>query len=178
MNLDEAWCLDHLDSQKSEVMEYILGCIATKRSRISKFQPGSITIFVANEEEARSVRLIPGYNELSWSREQQDKQNETQSINPLLTTSWLKLVLLFFNTAIAKLKSAGSRPAPLHPVSFQYMSDLHLEDGQRYETLVVPKSAPYLILAGDIGCLRNYNEYVAFLAAQCAQFDHVFFFWF
>ncbi|KAM5447926.1 hypothetical protein MaudCBS49596_005723 [Microsporum audouinii] len=134
MNLDEAWCLDHLDTRKHRVMEFILDRIASKVSRISEFQPDNITIFVETEEEAQTLRMIPGYNELSWSREQQTQPKGMQMQNSDL---------------------------PLTP------------DGQLYETFVVPRTAPYLILAGDIGCLRNYKEYVTFLAAQCAQFDHV-----
>ncbi|KAM5470717.1 hypothetical protein MauCBS54593_003758 [Microsporum audouinii] len=113
MNLDEAWCLDHLDTRKHRVMEFILD-------------------------------------------------------------RWLQSALLFLNAVMVNLKSAIFHQPLSHPVDFQYISDLHLEDGQLYETFVVPRTAPYLILAGDIGCLRNYKEYVTFLAAQCAQFDHVF----
>ncbi|KAK2858530.1 hypothetical protein FQN49_004644 [Arthroderma sp. PD_2] len=174
MNLDEAWCLDHLDTRNQKVMECILDRIATKVSRISEFQPGNITCFVETEEEARTLCMIPGYNELSWSREQQTQPKETQDSDLLLTPNLFQSALLFLKTVMVNLKSAIFRQTPSHPVKFQYISDLHLEDGQLYETFAVPIAAPYLILAGDIGCLRNYKEYVTFLAVQCNQFDHVF----
>ncbi|OCT44580.1 hypothetical protein CLCR_06137 [Cladophialophora carrionii] len=56
---------------------------------------------------------------------------------------------------------------------FQIMSDLHLEVGNQYETFQVPVEAPFLILGGDIGRLRDYESYLSFLATQCAQFDTV-----
>ncbi len=58
--------------------------------------------------------------------------------------------------------------------SFQILSDLRLEVGQQYSTFEVPPSAPYLILAGDIGRLVDYNSYLAFLARQTQRFDRVF----
>ncbi|KUJ16022.1 ser/Thr protein phosphatase-like protein superfamily [Mollisia scopiformis] len=58
--------------------------------------------------------------------------------------------------------------------AFQILSDLHLEVGQQYTSFVIPPSAPYLILAGDIGRLIDYDSYLAFLAKQAAQFEQVF----
>ncbi|TVY34875.1 Uncharacterized protein LOCC1_G008748 [Lachnellula occidentalis] len=58
--------------------------------------------------------------------------------------------------------------------SFQILSDLHLEVGQQYSTFEIPPSAPYLILAGDIGRLIDYDSYLAFLARQTQGFEKVF----
>ena len=58
--------------------------------------------------------------------------------------------------------------------SFQIASDLHLEVGQQYSFFKIPPTAPYLILAGDIGRLIEYDSYLAFLASQTAQFELVF----
>jgi len=58
--------------------------------------------------------------------------------------------------------------------SFQIASDLHLEVGQQYSSFKIPPTAPYLILAGDIGRLIDYDSYLAFLASQTAQFELVF----
>jgi predicted phosphodiesterase len=58
--------------------------------------------------------------------------------------------------------------------SFQILSDLHLEVGQQYSTFEIPPSAPYLVLAGDIGLLTNYEAYLAFLARQTQRFKKVF----
>jgi len=57
---------------------------------------------------------------------------------------------------------------------FQIMSDLHLEKGMRYNDFVIPPRAPYLVLAGDIGCFRHKTEYLSFLCRQCEAFEHVF----
>ncbi|RFU27231.1 hypothetical protein B7463_g9118, partial [Scytalidium lignicola] len=69
---------------------------------------------------------------------------------------------------ISSLFSKSSSP------SFQILSDLHLEVGQQYISFKIPISAPYLILAGDIGRLIDYDSYLVFLAAQTAQFEQVF----
>lgn len=60
------------------------------------------------------------------------------------------------------------------PSAFQVLSDLHLEVGQQYSSFIIPPSAPYIILAGDIGRLIDYGSYLAFLAKQTAQFEQVF----
>lgn len=57
---------------------------------------------------------------------------------------------------------------------FQIMSDLHLEMGQQYASFEIKACAPYLILAGDIGRLVDYNAFCAFLQVQCRQFVKVF----
>ena len=58
--------------------------------------------------------------------------------------------------------------------SFQFMSDLHLEVGQQYNTFNFPATAPYLILAGDIGRLIDYDAYLQFLSRQTARYERVF----
>ena len=60
------------------------------------------------------------------------------------------------------------------PLAFQVMSDLHFEVGQQYPDFQIPPSAPYLILAGDFGCLMDYAKFCDFLQAQCANFSLVF----
>jgi hypothetical protein len=54
------------------------------------------------------------------------------------------------------------------------MSDLHLEIENSYLSFHIPQVAPYLVLAGDIGRLDDYQEYLRFLSVQCAKFDHVY----
>ncbi|TVY20583.1 Uncharacterized protein LARI1_G002525 [Lachnellula arida] len=70
-----------------------------------------------------------------------------------------------------KIRSLFSKPPP-H--SFQILTDLHLEVGQQYSTFEIPPSAPYLILAGDIGRLIDYTPYLSFLARQTPRFQKVF----
>lgn len=57
---------------------------------------------------------------------------------------------------------------------FQILSDLHLEVGDQYQSFHVPVQAPFLILAGDIGRLQDYDKYLSFIAKQCASFDAVY----
>ncbi|KAL2756764.1 hypothetical protein ACRALDRAFT_1062440 [Sodiomyces alcalophilus JCM 7366] len=54
------------------------------------------------------------------------------------------------------------------------MSDLHLELSQQYGTFDFPAAAPYLILAGDIGRLIDYEAFLQFLARQTERYQHVF----
>lgn len=58
-------------------------------------------------------------------------------------------------------------------LSFQVLSDLHLELGQQYDSFDIPPSAPYLLLAGDVGCLRDYRAYLDFLGRHVAAFERI-----
>ncbi len=60
------------------------------------------------------------------------------------------------------------------PLQFQYVSDLHLEFRKEYATFTIPRAAPNLVLAGDIGNLAQYDAYLAFLAAHTDVFDRIF----
>lgn len=51
--------------------------------------------------------------------------------------------------------------------SYQINSDLHLEVGQQYSSILIPASTPYLVVAGDIGRLADY-------LTQIEQFELVF----
>ncbi|KYG41992.1 hypothetical protein M433DRAFT_74725 [Acidomyces richmondensis BFW] len=57
---------------------------------------------------------------------------------------------------------------------FQILSDLHLEVGRQYDTYQIPPSAPYLILAGDIGRLVDYESYLTFLTRHVDRFQLIF----
>lgn len=56
----------------------------------------------------------------------------------------------------------------------QIMSDLHLEVGQQYQTFDFPVTAKWLVLAGDIGRLVDYEGYRIFLEAQVGRYEKVF----
>ena len=58
---------------------------------------------------------------------------------------------------------------------FQIMSDLHLEVGRQYADFDIPPKAPYLVLAGDIGRLVDFESLRDFLALQCSNFEKVFY---
>ena len=51
------------------------------------------------------------------------------------------------------------------------MSDLHLEVNRQYGTFDIPVLAPVLLLAGDVGQLQHYDDYLSFLERQCRNFD-------
>ncbi len=57
---------------------------------------------------------------------------------------------------------------------FQVLSDLHLEVGDQYQSFQIPVQAPFLILAGDIGRLQDYDKYLSFITTQCARFRAVY----
>ena len=60
------------------------------------------------------------------------------------------------------------------PTSFQVLSDLHLEINRQYPSYEIPVCADYLILAGDIGRLTDYEDYLNFLQKQTNRFKLVF----
>jgi len=55
----------------------------------------------------------------------------------------------------------------------QFMSDLHLEAANEYSDFQIPATAPYLVLAGDVGRLQDYQNYLRFLQRQCDKFEMV-----
>lgn len=63
-------------------------------------------------------------------------------------------------------------------MKFNLLSDLHLEMSRRlkdYRKFVFPKTAPYLLLAGDIGRIQDFNEMKKFLHNASESYQHVFF---
>lgn len=58
--------------------------------------------------------------------------------------------------------------------SFQVLSDLHLDHESQYLSFHIPVAAPYLILAGNIGRLIDYEQYLAFLIRRCNLYEKVF----
>lgn len=58
-------------------------------------------------------------------------------------------------------------------LTIQFMSDLHLEAGRRYLTFDFPATAPYLLVAGDVGSFADYDKYLAFIKQQTDRFDRV-----
>ena len=59
-------------------------------------------------------------------------------------------------------------------VSIQILSDLHLEVNQQYTSFDVPVVSKYLLLAGDIGRLADYDQYLHFLQRKTEKFELVF----
>lgn len=56
----------------------------------------------------------------------------------------------------------------------QVLSDLHLEVGQQYSSYDFPVSAPWLVLAGDVGRLIDYDVYLDFMFRQTNRYQRVF----
>ncbi|EPE06100.1 ser thr protein phosphatase superfamily [Ophiostoma piceae UAMH 11346] len=58
----------------------------------------------------------------------------------------------------------------------QILSDLHLEVGQQYASFAIPATAPYLVLAGDIGRLVDYDALLhGFLARLVPCYRRIFY---
>ncbi|PLB53519.1 putative calcineurin-like phosphoesterase [Aspergillus steynii IBT 23096] len=57
---------------------------------------------------------------------------------------------------------------------FQIISDLHLEINQQYSSFEIPACAKFLILAGDVGRLADYDAYRDFIQQLTARFELVF----
>ncbi|KGO68290.1 hypothetical protein PITC_066570 [Penicillium italicum] len=68
------------------------------------------------------------------------------------------------------IRNLFSQPA----VSIQVLSDLHLEINQQYTLFDVPVVSKYLLLAGDIGRLADYDQYLLFIQRQTEKFELVF----
>ncbi|KAE8146849.1 Metallo-dependent phosphatase-like protein [Aspergillus avenaceus] len=68
-----------------------------------------------------------------------------------------------------KVRNPFTRPS----LTFQVLSDLHLEINQQYPSYEIPACARHLILAGDIGRLADYDGYRNFLQRQTDQFNIV-----
>lgn len=58
-------------------------------------------------------------------------------------------------------------------VRLQYMSDLHLEAFDLYDSFEIPRVAPILLLAGDVGRLGSYDKLLRFFQRQCNVFERV-----
>ncbi|OAL45840.1 hypothetical protein IQ07DRAFT_591117 [Pyrenochaeta sp. DS3sAY3a] len=58
--------------------------------------------------------------------------------------------------------------------SFQVISDLNLDHESQYLTFHIPVAAPFLILAGNIGRLIDYDQYLSFLIRRCNLHEKVF----
>lgn len=67
----------------------------------------------------------------------------------------------------------GVRASAERNVTVQIMSDLHLEVGQQYQTFDFPVTGKWLVLAGDIGRLIDYEGYRTFLEHQVQRFEKV-----
>jgi Calcineurin-like phosphoesterase len=192
MNLDTSWCNSHLDTERLDEVRFVQELVENKSRRISQFEPHNITCYVSTENEAERVRMIPGYNEVSWGREMQgmshrvdkllneghSKANNCQQRRGEKMGFWTRISgIRRRNWSLQRVMACNSKGQSIYSrskVSFQVVSDLHLEVGHSYSSFDIPRAAPYLILAGDIGRLYDYQDYLQFLSVQCAKFEHVY----
>lgn len=73
-------------------------------------------------------------------------------------------------TMISRLRDSLS---PGRDTRVQIMSDLHLEVGQQYQIFDFPVAGKWLVLAGDIGRLIDYEGYRTFLERQVTRYEKV-----
>lgn len=81
--------------------------------------------------------------------------------------------LTLSGTGISKptaITSFGDLP----PKKFQIVSDIHIESLQRPLLEAVKPTAPYLIIAGDLGRLENWDGYQRACRTLCGAFEKVF----
>ncbi|KAF2671107.1 putative calcineurin-like phosphoesterase [Microthyrium microscopicum] len=71
------------------------------------------------------------------------------------------------------IKSLLSPRASCPKITFQVLSDLHLEVGNQYTSFSFPVTAPILILAGDIGRLVDEDAMRAFFTVQIVRYEKV-----
>jgi hypothetical protein len=62
MDINQDWCTNHLKGAKSSVCQLVARLVASKGSRLDDFNGNKITCYIADEAEAESVKLIPGYD--------------------------------------------------------------------------------------------------------------------
>lgn len=74
---------------------------------------------------------------------------------------------------VAFVRAVLDQFQPSNP-RIQVLSDLHLEVGQQYSSFNFPAVAPFLLLAGDIGRLADYDAYLEFLQRQTSRYQKVF----
>lgn len=90
--------------------------------------------------------------------------------NPEFEIQRQSYLSLAISTAYAKSNSMAEHDR------IQVVSDLHLELCQQYDTFTVPATgAPYLVLAGDIGRLADYNLLLGFLSKLVDAYRRVFY---
>jgi len=73
-------------------------------------------------------------------------------------------------TSLNRFRSKSQDALP----GIQLVSDLHLEINQQYSSFTLPPSAPFLVLAGDIGRLVDNAGYLAFLEQLAPQYEKIF----
>lgn len=62
MDIDEEWCQSHFDASESDELNFALGLVSGKSSRIDDFSGNHVTCFIRDQEEADRIRKIPGFS--------------------------------------------------------------------------------------------------------------------
>lgn len=61
MNIDQVWVERQLKGSDAAILDLVMSQVRSKRSRIDYYTENKITCFISDEEEAKKVRLIPGF---------------------------------------------------------------------------------------------------------------------
>ena len=61
MNLDAAWAESNLEGSEVALLDLVTDQIDGKKSRIDYFSDNKVTCFISDEDEAKNVRFIPGF---------------------------------------------------------------------------------------------------------------------
>lgn len=165
MALSEAWCSTHLERNREGELQYVLGVIQTRPQRQNLFLEDD----AYHRQDDQELMMIPGSDEPLHDQEGTGENSRCRSWMSAFQMA-CSLALTFFRDTMSHYRLTPPRPW----TSLQYVSDLHLESQETYASFEIPKVAPYLVLAGDIGCLKNYEKYLDFLTIQCQRFWRVF----
>jgi hypothetical protein len=76
----------------------------------------------------------------------------------------------YFRPSMKRMSSLFAGPR----TQFQVLSDLHLTHESQYLTFHIPVAAPFLILAGNIGRLADYDNYLSFMVRRCNLHEKVY----
>ncbi|KAL4864000.1 hypothetical protein BDV12DRAFT_176839, partial [Aspergillus spectabilis] len=91
-----------------------------------------------------------------------------------MMTKWSLPFTFNNNPAPSEPKLEDEAVSPNSCISFQILSDPQLEANEPYRAFNIPPRSPNLILAGDIGRLADFDDYLHFLQQQTARFERVF----
>lgn len=62
LDISDAWCTTQLHSVSPDVLEFVQERIRGKKSRIAYYQDNTVTCMIVDEEQAKRVSTIPGYD--------------------------------------------------------------------------------------------------------------------
>ncbi|KAL1304327.1 hypothetical protein AAFC00_000729 [Neodothiora populina] len=79
------------------------------------------------------------------------------------------------STSVPDTSACSSVATGPDEVEIQIISDLHLEFGHQYADYIIVPTAPYLVLAGDVGSLAEYEHLLSFLRRHIMSYKRIFY---